>query len=38
MQKSASFPIDKFPLLILRILAGLFVKAFIIVSNFREPL
>ena len=38
IQKSASFPIDRLPLLIFKILAGLFVKALIIVSNFKDPL
>ena len=38
IQKSASFPIDRLPLLIFKILAGLFVKALIIVSNFNDPL
>ena len=34
IQKSASLPIDRLPLLIFKILAGLFVNALIIVSNF----
>ena len=38
IQKSASLPIDKLPLLILSIFAGLDVKAFIIVSKFTDPL
>ena len=38
IQKSASLPIDKLPLLILSIFAGLDVKAFIIVSKFIDPL
>ena len=36
--KSASFPIERLPLLILSIFAGLDVKAFMIVSNLRDPL
>ena len=38
MHKSASLPIERFPLSILSIFAGLDVRAFIIVYNFREPL
>ena len=38
IQKSASLPIDKFPLLIFNIFAGLEVKAWIIVSSFTDPL
>ena len=38
MHKSASFPIERLPLLIFRILAGLDVNAFIIVYNLTEPL
>ena len=38
MQKSASLSMDKFPLLILRILAGFEVSALIIVSNLTDPL
>ena len=38
IQKSASFPIDKFPLSILRTLAGLLVNNFIIFGNLIELL
>ena len=38
IQKSASFPIDKFPLLIFKIFAGLLVNNSIILNNFTDPL
>ena len=38
IQKSASLPIDRLPLLIFKIFAGFDVKALIIVSNLTEPL
>ena len=38
IQKSASFPIDRLPLLILKIFAGLDVSALIIISSFTDPL
>ena len=38
IQKSALLPIDKFPLLIFRILAGLLVNSFIILNNFIDSL
>ena len=38
IQKSASLPIVRLPLLIFKILAGLDVNAWIIVSNLTEPL
>ena len=38
IQKSASVPVLKFPLLIFKIFAGLEVKALIKISNFTEPL
>ena len=38
IQKSASFPIDKFPLFIFNIFAGFDVNAWIIVSSLIDPL
>ena len=38
IQKSASFPIDKFPLFIFNIFAGFEVNAWIIVSSLIDPL
>ena len=38
IQKSASFPTLKFPLLIFKIFAGFDVRALIIVSSFNDPL
>ena len=38
IQRSASLPIDRFPLFIFNILAGFDVNAFIIVSNLSDPL
>ena len=38
MQKSASLPIDKFPLSIFKIFAGLLVNNSINLNNFTEPL
>ena len=38
IQKSASLPIERLPLLIFKIFAGFDVKALIIVSNLTEPL
>ena len=38
MQKSASLPIERFPLLIRKIFAGLDVNDWMIVSSFTDPL
>jgi len=38
IQKSASLPTERLPLLIFNIFAGFDVKALIIVSNFTDPL
>ena len=38
IQKSASFPIDKFPLFMFNIFAGFEVNALMMVSSFTDPL